>query len=289
MVGTATLFTRRLGSAAETKFADTEEPHTFAEEQQAAPPAGTGSAELSDEMKPAAKLKQFADRAQQILPPTVVAGWAPEPVRRGGVRPAAEVGGFAELRPDAGAQFASLLSSCQPGFHAAEELSAPPAAASIAAAPTELLQAGVLRHVTELRQTGATEMAVVLKPDAETQLALRLTLSSSGEVTVQARCEQGDAQLLAANWGEIRQSLAQQGVRLGALEFSPERGHDTFHPHAGNGGPSPDGQPSSSRHGQPWPETLDDLPLIGSLTEPPARRGGQRPPVGRTRLLESWA
>ncbi|MBI5799101.1 MAG: hypothetical protein HZA92_00035 [Verrucomicrobia bacterium] len=153
----------------------------------------------------------------------------------------------------------------------------------------ELLQSSLLKHVTELRHTGATEMAVVLRPDGETQLALRLTFSSSGEVTVQARCEQGDAQTLAANWGDIRHSLAQQGVRLGALEFSSERNPNTLNQQAGNGGPSPDGQPSSQRHGQPWPETLDDLPLVGSLTEPPARRGVQRLPAGRTRRWESWA
>jgi hypothetical protein len=242
-------------------------------------------------MKNATKPKQFAEPAQQHLPSPAVAVWpsAVEPSRRGGARPA-QAARAGEVRPDAAAQLISLWPASQPGFRAAEGMGALPAsAATNASASMELLQSSVLKHVTELRHMGATEMAVVLKPDAETQLSLRLSLGSNGEVTVQARCEQGDAQLLAANWGEIRHSLAQHGVRLGALEFSPERSSDTFQPHAGNGGPSPDGQPSSPRHGQPWPETLDDLPLVGSLTEPLARRGVQRPPAGRTRLLESWA
>lgn len=283
---------RPVHSAAEARFAP-QSPSDSSAPAAAPPPfrAGTGTAELGDGMKNATEPKQFAGLAQQNLPEPGVAFLtaAPELLRRGGTR-LVLAEGDARVRPDASSQLISFFASDQPVPSAPEEAGILPATLGVKPpSPAESLQASVLKHITELRHTGATEMAVVLKPDAETQLALRLTMGSNGEVLVQARCEHGDAQALAANWGEIRQSLAQQGVRLGALEFSPERGHDTFQPHAGNGGPSPDGQPSSQRHGQPWPETLDDLPLTGSLTEPLVRRGVPRPPAGRTRLLESWA
>ena len=171
----------------------------------------------------------------------------------------------------------------------AEGLGESPAPVTASPHPSaEALRSEVLRHVAELRLTGARGLDVVLQPDAGTQLTLRLTRGAEGEVTLRASCAQGDATLLAAHWGEVRQSLAQQGVRVEPLEFA-SRGGSTFEPQTGNGGPSPDGQSSSQRHGQPWPETLDDLPLVGSITESPARRGVQRQPGGRTRLLESWA
>lgn len=283
---------RPVHSAAEARFAP---PPPSDSAAPAAVPlpfrAGTGTAELGDGMKNATEPKQIAGPAQQNLPEPGVASHAmvPEWSRRGGVRSLPAVAAT-EARSEGATPLILLWSPDQSKVRAAEEVIAQPAAVAPGSpSPMEPLQSSVLRHITELRHTGATEMAVVLKPDAETQLALRLTMGSNGEVTVQARCEHGDTQALAANWGEIRHSLAQQGVRLGALEFSPERRHDPFQPHAGNGGPSPDGQPSSQRHGQPWPETLDDLPLTGSLTEPLTRRGVPRPPAGRTRLLESWA
>lgn len=242
-------------------------------------------------MKKAAEPKQFAGPAQQNLPEAAVAALdsGSDPLSRGRARsiPAREL---AEARTDSASPLASLLSSNQSGMFSREELGALPApVASNSATPAESLQSSVLKHVTELRHAGAAEMSVVLKPDAETQLSLRLSLGSNGEITVQARCEQGDAQLLAANWGDLRSSLAQQGVRVSALEFSHDRSPGACQPPAGNGGPSPDGRPASQRPGLPWPETLDDLPLAGSLTEPPARRGVQRPLAGRARRWESWA
>lgn len=212
---------------------------------------------------------------------------APELWRRGEPRPV-RAAGEVDTRAEATTSWMSLMPPEPAGLRPLEEPLAPLARAN-ASVPADPLSASVLRQVTELRQTGAAEMSVVLRPDAETQISLRLSLGGSGEVLVQARCEEGDAQALAANWGEIRHSLAQQGVRLGALEFSPGRSHDTFQPHAGSGGPSPDGQPSSHRHGSPWRETLDDLSLPGSFSGSAALRAGQRPPAGRTRLLESWA
>lgn len=283
---------RQWNSAAEARF--TAQPPAESSTPDAASPslrAGTGSAELTDAMKKPTEVKQFAGLASQALPEfsAVSQAMAPELVRHGAAR-SALAAGETVIHADTASQLIAFLTPDRPDYWALEETSSMPAAVGTGApSPAESLKTGVLNHVTELRFTGATEMAVMLKPDADTQLALRLTMDKNGEVLVQARCEQGDAQLLAANWGEIRHSLAQQGVRLGALEFSQGRGNDTFSQHTGNGGPSPDGQSSSQRHGQPWPETLDDLPLVGSTTEPPTRRGVQRQPAGRNRLLESWA
>lgn len=247
--------------------------------------AGTGTAERDSDMNKSTEGKHFAGQAPQNLPG---AGGGPEVISAG--RREVHLGPVPVENDAERAQLLPVWMPGTPGDRVVEPggMQAP-VMDSRALAPMDALPASVLRQVTELRRTGATEMSVVIQPDPETQLSLRLSLGSGGEVVVQARCEQGDAQALAANWSEIRHSLAQQGVRLGALEFSPGRGHEAFQPNAGNGGPSPDGQPSSQRHGQPWPETLDDLPLTGSLTEPLVRRGVQRPPAGRARLLESWA
>ncbi len=187
-------------------------------------------------------------------------------------------------------QLISLLSPGQPGFRAGEELGALPApVTTTAATPGDTLQSNLLKHVSELRHTGATEMSVVLKPDAGTELSLRLSMGTNGEVTVQARCEQGDGRLLAANWGEISHSLAQQGVRLGALEFSSDRNSDTFQSQAGSSGLSSDGQPYSQRHASSPAEPLEDVPAT-SPAATSARRGLPRPVVsGSTRSWEFWA
>lgn len=279
---TRTPLVRRFTSAAEMLFAAAEEPSGGA-----APSAGTSTAEQGGGMKQGTDQKQFAESGAQALPPELAAA---APARRGGARSVPEDGGVPQSRVDVSTAFGSLPMLPPSGYFGLEELSefSAPSGVGPQSVP-ELTQAGVMRHVTELRYSGATELAVVLKPDADTQIALRLTFNSNGEVSVQARCEQGDAQGLAANWGEIRHALAQQGVRLGALDFAPELKPENLTPRTGNGGPSPDGQPSSQRHGQPWPETLDDLPLVGSQTESPSRRGTQRLPAGRGRSWESWA
>lgn len=278
---------RRFASAAEMMFTSLTDAVDQAAGDTRVPGAGTGTAEQGDTMKEGSDQKQFAESGEPALPLELASAPA---VSRGGARMPTEVRGLTDLHVNEPSVFSSLLPLSSAGYFGVEDLRDMPALGAVAARPVvELTQAGLMQHVTELRYSGATEMAVVLKPDADTQLALRLTFNSHGEVAVQARCEQGDVQMLAANWGEIRHSLAQQGVRLGALEFTAPRTPDNLHPQAGNGGPSPDGQPSSQRHGQPWPETLDDLPLAGSLTEPPGRRGVQRGPANRNRLLESWA
>ena len=273
---------RRFTSAAEMLFAAAEEPSGGA-----APSTGTGTAEQGGGMKQGTDQKQFAESGAQALPPELAAA---APARRGGARSVPEDGGVPPSRMDVNTAFGSLPMLPPSGYFGLEELSefSAPRGVGTQSVP-ELTQAGVMRHVTELRYSGATELAVVLKPDADTRIALRLTFNSNGEVSVQARCEQGDAQGLAANWGDLRHALAQHGVRLGALDLAPELKPENLTPRTGNGGPSPDGQPSSQRHGQPWPETLDDLPLVGSQTESPSRRGPQRLPAGRGRRWESWA
>jgi hypothetical protein len=279
--------TRRFTSAAEMMFTTVAEPEELTLMVAPVPAAGTGTAEQGDTMKQGTDQKQFAEPGVQTLPLELAAA---APVRRGGARSVPEDGGLMEASVDTTSIFGSLLPLPTAGYLGLDGFGDLPTlnAASAVSVP-ELTQAGMLRHVTELRYSGATELAVVLQPDADTQLALRLTFNSNGEVSVQARCEQGDAQALAANWGDIRDALAQQGVRLGALELAPELKPENLTPRTGNGGPSPDGQPSSQRHGQPWPETLDDLPLVGSQTEAPSRRSTQRLPVGRGRSWESWA
>lgn len=284
---------RLCSSAAEAKFVpeEPEQPDPQVVPEPTAPLAGTGDAQLADGVKKSTETKQFAGPAQQNLPDPAVASQAAsgEPVRRGGARlaPARDA---VDAPANSASQLLSLLSSSQPGFRTGEELGALPApVAATAATPADVLQSTLLKQVSELRHTGATEMSVVLKPDSGTELSLRLSLAANGEVSVQARCDQGDGQLLAANWGEIRDSLAQQGVRLGALEFTSDRNPDSFQSHAGSSGPSADGQSSSQRHASPQAEPLDELPLAASPALSSARRSLPRPLAGATRSWEFWA
>jgi|GEM_PF-3181053 len=260
--------TRRVCSAAEVRLGLGSERKATHPELEAQPTlAGTTAAEQGSDMNKSTETKQSAGLTQQKLPELAM-----------------------KARPETDApQFVSFVPAPVGGLESPTPAGRLMQSAGETLPLAETFPAGVLLQVTELRKSGATELAVVMQPDADTQLVLRLSRNGDGAVVVHARCEQGSAELLAAHWGEIRHTLSQQGIQLGALEVAGDRPAETFPPHAGNGGPSPDGQPSSQRRGQPWPETLDDLPLLGSLNEPLGRRGVPRPPAGRTQLLESWA
>lgn len=152
--------------------------------------------------------------------------------------------------------------------------------------PSDHLLLEVSRQAVELKQLGADSLAVVLKPDAKTEVFLHLT-QRDGVVEVFARFERGDFDALNAHWSQMQQALSSQGIRLGQLQESASSERMT----PGLGG---NGFDASSGENQPrWerpeaPETLDELPLVGSVTEP-LRRRSSRTTARHRRSWESWA
>jgi hypothetical protein len=72
-------------------------------------------------------------------------------------------------------------------------------------------------HVQLLKSGGQEKLEVVLRPDANTELRLHVE-KVNGQVLVQARCDRGDIARLESNWSGIQQTLANQGVRVEALQ-----------------------------------------------------------------------
>lgn len=72
-------------------------------------------------------------------------------------------------------------------------------------------------HVQVLKSSGQEKLEVVLRPDANTELRLHVE-KVNGQLLVQARCDRGDIARLEANWSAIQQTLANQGVRVEALQ-----------------------------------------------------------------------
>ncbi|HVK58791.1 MAG TPA: hypothetical protein VM735_08435, partial [Candidatus Kapabacteria bacterium] len=91
----------------------------------------------------------------------------------------------------------------------------------------EVVQA-IRTHVELLRTSGQGKLDVVLRPDSQTQLHLQVE-RVNGQILVQARCDRGDFLRLEANWSAVQQSLANQGVRVEALQQSPNfQQHQSF-------------------------------------------------------------
>ncbi|HEX7860667.1 MAG TPA: hypothetical protein VF773_10095 [Verrucomicrobiae bacterium] len=81
---------------------------------------------------------------------------------------------------------------------------------------TEVLQA-IRSHVELLKTSNQQKLDVVLRPDGQTEIRLQVE-KVNGEILLQARCERGDFARLESNWAAIQQSLANQGIRVEALQ-----------------------------------------------------------------------
>ena len=75
-----------------------------------------------------------------------------------------------------------------------------------------------------LRRMDASSMSLVLTPDGNTQLALHVELQQ-GRFEVRAVLERGDFSALGAEWSQLQNRLAEQGVRLAPLVSGPGAGN----------------------------------------------------------------
>ncbi len=79
--------------------------------------------------------------------------------------------------------------------------------------------ADVTDAAVSFKRAGAGSVDVNLRPDSSTEISLHLSLNN-GQVEVAARLERGSFDSLNTHWGDLQQSLAQQGIRVGQLEHS---------------------------------------------------------------------
>ncbi|MEY2410417.1 MAG: hypothetical protein QOF48_3087 [Verrucomicrobiota bacterium] len=143
------------------------------------------------------------------------------------------------------------------------------------------LRVAIPSHAIELRQSRSESMMVVLRPDSQTAIHLQL-LGTNGTVDVQAQLERGNFGALSAQWNELRQTLADQGIHLGDLR---DNGALSL-----MGGENSDGFPQPDR--EPHPPELGTFgePFV-SLRSPPSKSRTAPAPASNAagRSWESWA
>jgi len=127
---------------------------------------------------------------------------------------------------------------------------------------------GISDQVLEFKKLGADSMAVLLKPDDRTEIYLSVK-SQSGHIEVSARLNAGDADLLNVHWGEIKSSLAKQGIELSDLDTEDAHPHYGSTSSGGRHSQSPDEQADNPRQRTP---NRRDVPAfitnIKSLADP---------------------
>ena len=147
----------------------------------------------------------------------------------------------------------------------------------------------VSEQVVAFKKVGVSSMDAVLRPDRGTEISLQLSLGNNGQVDVVARVERGNFEGLQAHWSELQSSLAQQGVRVGELhQSSLTNNQASFHNSPQHLGGTMGEQQQAQRQASRSPETLDELPLVGSGGEPFKVRTSI-PTTTPSRGWEKWA
>lgn len=158
-------------------------------------------------------------------------------------------------------------------------------------ASTAAEQAGKLNdllvgHVLHVKRASLDSVAVVVRPDANTELLLDIR-QRSGQIEVYLRCEPGNAAALQGDWDRLERSLAAQGARLAPLNEAPPQ-REVGLPRSNQPSPGQGEADTHRRSPRPNPVVLDDLPMVGSLTEP-LRRRPVRSLLSARRGWELWA
>jgi hypothetical protein len=167
---------------------------------------------------------------------------------------------------------------------AAEEASAPAASAPAA----QKVLSDIADQVVTFKNVGASSMDAVVRPDSATAISLQLSLHN-GQVEVAARLDRGNIEGLQSHWGELQTSMAQQGVRVGALHSSSSSNNPTSSgTPSQNSGAAAGQQQQTPRRALRSPQTLDELPLVGSVTEP-LKAKPSTPAATARRGWEKWA
>jgi hypothetical protein len=244
--------------------------------------AGTGSANTPASMKMTAKTERNAEPAEQNLPVRQI---LPETSAQGvepltGKAATANAGTRASRLEDAvRADTAAIAVTRGTG---SEPVADPSRADELPTPAVDRLAQAITGQVLSLKRAGEHSLDVSMRPDRNTELSLHLTLRD-GRVDVMARLERGSIEILQRHWGELQQTLAQQGIRVGQLASSSATGDPTRSQDLQQGF---DGQ--AQRRFEQSPESLDELPLGGAPTEPLHQRA-RKPTSAMRRGWEMWA
>jgi hypothetical protein len=86
---------------------------------------------------------------------------------------------------------------------------------------TDTVRQAIEDATVSLRRMDATSISLVIRPDRQTEVALHLDWRE-GHCEATAVVERGDAAALGAQWGQLQQRLAAQGVQLAPLATGKE-------------------------------------------------------------------
>jgi hypothetical protein len=248
--------------------------------------AGTGSARIEIPMKPTIKTERNAEAAQNNLPRE---RFLPEPAsQRAEAALSRPMPVFRDDRLPRASDVAELRSPAIAAFRSAggERIEDTVLFEPVRELGESRLVTSVTDHVLAFRRIGAREVDVNIRPDANTEIALHMSLRN-GQVEVVARLERGDWQNVQLQWSGLQQQLSLQGIRVGQLAASQDGSqHQSMADHAMQHG--------FDRHHQQQPfdrspESLDELPLVGSITEPLRGRHHAKATSSQRRGWEMWA
>ena len=177
------------------------------------PPAGgTSAAPLTQPMNVVLDMNKTAGPEEQNLPsaPATVHLAAEKAVLRS--VSASQTGSVGDP--------ASLLTAAQPTRESVATAEKVTLTAPVD--PTAKIAALMASAVVRFRQTGEDNFEVAIQPDQNTEIMLRVTLQGDG-AEIHAELRRGDSAAFAARWQELQEKLAQQGVRLAALDASEKQ------------------------------------------------------------------
>ena len=189
------------------------------------PVRGTPPALQSAPMKNEVTTKEAATPAVETKPQSPVV----TPERIDVAVRASEAVAVTEVRPSrkevAPAPTTKSVMLVAEGLSSTEAKPAAPAEAPVApqavrAVSVTGLVERILDRVVSFKQLGASVVRVTVKPDAQTELALRLTMDQN-EGHVEAHLTRGDLSGLREQWSQLQQTLSQQGVQLSRLDPTP--------------------------------------------------------------------
>ena len=230
-----------------------------------APSGGTVAAKQTNAMKNSQKTAEIAPTIEQKMP-------VGEHSRRA-------------LPDQARFETTGFIASIFDGANSEFSVEAP--APEISTRPLEAaeLVETIRTEVAHLRQRGDATMTLALRPDNGTELKLEMRVARDGTIHASVRCERGDFQTLNAQWPQLQQSLAAQGIRVNDLanpgQSQNHHNHDSSHAQNFDRG-------NNSQHRQQQPGADFEEELAASTPRYPTNNSFKTA-AAPSRRWQSWA
>ncbi len=247
-------------------------------------PDGTASAQTAQLMKTTEEMMRSEPRSEKTVP---------NPARNGAVpadsaKSASTVTATSQAAPErlyAPIQISEGIYVADVAGRGSEILQSEADSSPVPSAEARLahVQQKLMQGIVELKRSNTDAVTVVIKPDRETELSVLVHVRAGG-IEVDAQCRRGDCAGWTTQWGQLQQTLALQGIRLGTLQdFTPTNlSHQSF----SDGFRQAPDQDQTRR--QPMPEPVSQSPRNPKLTRS-AQPQPARFTAGGRRHWESWA